>query len=322
MAGSSPLQKENFKELITPGLKAAFFETLEARKKLAKRYEIFGTDSTTRSTETTASTGALDARNWNFRKHGRVQRAGLERGFPKTWNPIPFAQAIDVDRELVDDLLESNHPIPRDLAQRPVAIADALEIFCENVAAEVFNYAFTDSGTTPNGFSIAGPDGVGLVSTAHPLGPNNSATQSNEFTLELTADNLDTVVTATEDFTDDNGNRIGLDGDRWLIVPKALRRRAEAIVNSELEPGTANNTINTMRDSVSKIITWPALTDPTAWFVVEPVRMKQHLIWLDRVLPDFFSEKDNDTQQYSWGVYCRFDRGYDDWKWIAGSKPA
>lgn len=323
MAGSSPLQKENFKELITPGLRAAFFERLESRRQRSRRYEIFGQATTTKAQETTTSTGALDASvaSWQFRKHGRVQYAGLERGFPKTWNPVAFAKGIQVDRELVDDLIESDHPIPRDLASQPVAIADALEVFAEKVAAEVFNYAFTDSGTTPAGFGIAGPDGVGLLSTAHPLGPASSLTYSNELSLALTPDNLDTAIRALEDVPDDNGEPIGNDGEYWLIVPKALRRTATVINESELVTGSPNNDVNTMRGAVSRIIDWPALTDPTAWFVVKPDRMKEHLLWMDRIAPDFFSEKDDDTQIYRWGVYTRFDRGFDDWKWIVGSKP-
>lgn len=316
---SSPLQKGNFKEHFTPILKHVWSESLADKKKNSKRYEIFGSDTMTSHSQKTSAMGSMDPRDWNFRKHGRVQYAGLEPGFTKEWKPVEFAKGIQVDRALVDDIIDGTGQIPKDLSRTPQALAEAFEVFCETVAAEIFNFAFTDAGTTPNGFNIAGPDGVGLVSTAHPLGPNNSATQSNEHTLALTPDNLDTVCIAMENVTDDVGTKLGLTPTH-LLVPTALRRKAREILESDKDPNNANNTVNTLSRSL-ELIVWPYLTDATAWFVLDMGRAKQHLLWIDRVKVELASAKDDDTQIYKWLVYARFDRGFDDWKWIQGAKP-
>lgn len=318
---SAPLMKGNFKELITPGLRKSFYDGIEERRKLSKRHLLFGEGTLDRHSEKTVGVGAMSPSNFNFKKHGRTQYSGLEQGFAKTWSAEKFKGGMQVDRDLIEDLLETDAPIPRSLTEQPKAIGDALEIFYEQAAAEVFNYAFTDSGTTPNGFGIAGPDGVGLVSAAHPLSPTNSATQSNEFALDLSVDNLDTVVVAMEAFTDDQGNRIGVTPDTLVVAP-GLRRRARTILESVLEPGHANNDKNVVGDYITNVVVWPYLTDSNAWFVVDSTRAKRHLMWLDRVKPQWAGDLDEDTDTYRWQVRFRFDRGFDDWRWVAGSNPS
>lgn len=318
---SAPLRKGNFNELITPALRASFYEGLEARAALGKRKLLFGQGTLSRHKETTVGIGNMPTSNFNFKKHGRTQYSGLEQGFSKDWIAEKFKGGIQVDRDLIEDLLDNNAPIPRSLTENPKAVGDALEVFCEQVAAEIFNYAFTDSGTTPNGFSIAGPDAVGLCSTAHPLSPTNASTQSNEYTYDLTVDNLDTVVVAMEGTTDDQGNRIGVVPDT-LLVPPGLRRKARTIVESVNEPGHANNDKNVVGDYIQNVIVWPYLTDSNAWFVLDSQRAQRHLLWLDRTRPQWVGDVDEDTDTYRWSVRYRFDRGFDDWKWVAGSNPS
>jgi hypothetical protein len=318
---SAPLRKGSFAELITPVLRSSFYEGMEERAKQSKRTMLYGDGTLTRHKETTVGIGNMSTSNFRFKGIGRTQYSGLEQGFAKDWIAEKFKGGIQVDRDLIEDLLDDSAPIPRSLTENPRAVGDALEIFCEQVAAEPFNYAFTDSGTTPNGFGIAGPDGVGLCSTAHPLSPTNATTQSNEYTLDLTVDNLDTVMVGMAGITDDQGNKIGIVGDT-LVVPYALRRRGLTIVQSELEPGHANNDANVVGNGIQNVIVWPYLTDSNAWFVVDSTRMKRHLLWLNRTTPQWAGDLDEDTDTYRWSVRYRFDRGFDDWKWIAGSNPS
>jgi phage major head subunit gpT-like protein len=94
---------------------------------------------------------------------------------------------------------------------------------------------------------VAGADGVGLCSTAHPYGPNNtSSTQANEGTLALTSDNLVATKNAMRSFTDDKGELIAVHPD-LLLVPPELEETAIKIVSGDLDPDSANNTSTSTR---------------------------------------------------------------------------
>lgn len=313
------MTKGNFKEAVTPGLKRSFYTTLEKYRAKAKRTEIFGQDSSVQHKETTFGYGSMGADGWSLGDQGQIQYESIDRGYAKEWTHYEFGRGIQVKRSFVDDLLDSGAPIPRQLTDQPGALAIGLEKLMEKAAVEVFNNAFTDSGVTALGFDIAGPDAVGLCSAAHPHGPNNSATQSNEGTLALSAANLEATVVLMQQFTDDKGDPEGVMPDT-LVVPLGLRQTARQILESQGMPGTANNDKNV--PSISKLIVWDGLSDANDWFVIDSEMAKRHLLFIDRVSPEFFSAKDDDRQVYKWGTYARFTRGWDNWKWVYGQKAA
>lgn len=310
---------ENWPKLLLPGLRKIWHTRLRERSELFMGEQIFPMDTSQRAQEDYMGVGEVGSEGWTeFEKTRRVPYGGFDPNFPQTLKHKTFAKGLIVERELLEDNLYPQAGIPKAISQQVSKLADSAAIFREKAAADVFNNAFTDSGLDSTGTSVAGPDGVGLVSTAHPLSPSNtSATQSNEFTLTLTSDNVSTVYRAMRRWTDDKGDLVSIKPDT-LLVPPELEDQANTIVNTPQLPGGNANDINPNYKRFN-VEVWPYLTDTNAWFMIDSVLKNEHLVWLDRVKPEWQSTEDFDTIMAKYRGYMRFSRGWTAWQWIAGS---
>lgn len=309
----------NFPTLLEPGLRMVFHDGLRGAERRFRAAEIFTYERSTRASEKVQGVGELGTDAFNrFQRTGRV---GYD-SFAPTWlserRHREFAAGIQFDRATIEDNLYLDDGIPRAFTGPVRKQARALALFRELSAAAVFNNAFTDSGVDREGFSVSGPDGVGLCSTAHPVSPSDlTTTQSNEFNLAFTPANITAVKLAMQGWTDDRGNPAGVEPDT-LIVPVQLAEIAWIINTSDKDPFSANNTPNPHKGRW-KIIVWSFLTDADAWFMVDSELSREFLIWYERIAPELNASRDFDTFIARFSVYNRFSRGWDDWRWIAGS---
>jgi hypothetical protein len=316
-----PTIRESWPTLLLPGLRKVWTLGLSEQDPTFMRTSIFPIDSSQRAKETHQGIGELGSEMWNqFNELGRVPYDGFSPLWPHELVHRRYAGGMQVERELVDDLLYPEAPIPRSITERAAALGRSAALHRERSAAALFNNAFTDTGTDNEGFSVSGPDGVGLISTAHKNSPSDATTQSNEFTLALSGDNLTTVRLAMNAWTDDRGHLAPSNPDT-LLIPPALEETADIILKSQLDPTSANNAINPNVGRYTKVV-WPWLTDTNAWFLIDSAKKRQHLIWLDRILPEFAAEGDFDTFIAKYRGYYRFSRGWSHWNWIAGSNPS
>jgi len=313
----NPMISENWAALLEPGLRRVFHLRMRAREALFKRTVVFPTDSSVRAFEDMQGVGELGTDGWNIEDSGRVQYDRFRRGYLTRLEHREFAKGVVVERKLMEDNLYPGAGIPREITGRVEKLATSAAIKREKSAANVFINAFTDSGTDDEGQPIAGADLVGLCSTAHPNGPDGqSGTQSNEGTTALSRTSLRDTALDMREFTDDAGELV-LANPNQLLIPPELEDTAEIITRSEQDPDSAENAVNPQRGRY-QITSWDYLTDANNWFLIDSALKEEHLVWLDRVLPEFASEGDFDTLQAKYRGYMRFSRGFDDWRWIFG----
>jgi hypothetical protein len=313
--------KENWAELLLPGLRKIWHTRMRSREKLSKRTEIYPVDTSTKAAETTQGIGELGTDGWNeFERNRRVGYDGFEKGFKQTLAHRTYAKGLIVQRELMEDNQYAEAGIPKEVKQNVEKLAGSAALHREKSAAALFNNAFTDAGVDNEGHPVAGPDGVGLCSTAHPLSPVDAATQSNEGVLALTNENVKATRLLMRRFTDDQGELVSIEPGT-LLVPPELEEKALILVNTERDPDSAENAVNTNKNRF-KVVVWDYLTDPEAWWMLDDLLKEEHLVWYDRVLPEFTSESDFDTTDAKYKGYMRFSRGFDAWQWIYGNKPA
>ena len=307
-----PLTAGNFADLLKPGLKSIFDIGMSRPQPMLEM--LFGVQASTRFEEQyqgMGSQGVVPVFD------GTVPYTDFDAGYRTDIRNFEFAQGIQVERRLVDD--DQYNQINR----RASNMADAFQTTRETDAANVFINAFTDSGTNRMGASTNGADGVALLSAAHPHSPANSGTtQSNEGTLALTIDNLDTTRQAMRNFTDDKGNLLGVTPN-LLLVPPELERQATQIVAERAiyEPGSAQYDVNMFAGRFRPVV-WNRLTDSNAWFLIDSTLMKQHLIWQNRIAPEFAQAEDFDGLTAKFRGYMRYGIGWTDWRWIYGQNPS
>jgi phage major head subunit gpT-like protein len=306
-----PLTSSNFASALEPSLRAIFDIALSRPRPVMET--LFGAVSSTRRTEHYQALGAMGlVPPWN----GTVPYEDFAGGYKTDILNYELALGMLVERSLVDD---AQYP---EIRSRATNIGDSFSRTIEHDAANVFINAFTDSGTNRLGASTNGADGVGLCSTAHPHSPSNADTQSNEGTLALSLENLDTTRQAMMNFTDDKDDLLGIMPD-LLLVPPELERTATQIVSERAfyEPGSAQFDVNMFSGRIRPLV-WNRLTDANAWFLIDSSLMKQSLIWQWRIRPEFAQSEDFDGMVAKYRGYMRYGTGWRDWRWIHGQNPS
>ena len=307
-----PLTSGNFADLLKPVLKGVF--DIGSSAPIEMIDFLFKKESSTRYEEQYQGMGAM-GKVPVF--GGTVPYADFDANYRTDIRNYEYAQGIQIERRLVDDDQTGQ------ITGRAANMAAQFRRTREADAADIFINAFTDSGTNRSGASTNGADGVALLSTAHPHSPSNTNnTQSNEGTLALTIDNLDTTRQAMRNFTDDKDQLLGINPD-MLLVPPELERAATQLVAERAiyEPGSAQFDVNMFAGRFRPVV-WNRLPDANAWFLIDSTLMKEHLIWQDRVLPDFAQAEDFDGLTAKYRGYMRYGIGWTDWRWIYGQNPS
>ncbi len=302
---SGPIINEGWADALEPGIREWFYLGLKRRPTL--REQLFNVIPSGKNTEHFENFGAIAPDAWrNFQKSGKVSSVGFDRGYKTNITPGEFIVELPIQRSFLEDNLYSQ------IMQPTMQLGDSYTLLTETDAASVFNNAFSAS--------YLGGDSVALCSDSHPNGPDVSGTQDNNGTLALTKANVDTVRQAMMAFKDDKGGLVSVVPDT-ILVPPALESDALVIAKSVNDPTSANNAINPQAGRFN-VVVWHYLSDGNAWFMIDSIRMKMSLLWLDRVPLDI-RLKNQDTMVFAtWIARARYGYGWTDWRWIYGNNPS
>lgn len=175
---------------------------------------------------------------------------------------------------------------------------------------EQFAFGLLNSATATT--IATGFDGLALASTAHTR-MDGGATQANRPTtlaaLSLTA--LEDAVIAFTKLVDDRG-RPYISVPRKLIIPLDLRLVAREILGSAMNPNTANNATNALKDEfdITPVAT-PYITSSTFWALVGDKHDLQ-IRWNER--PKSASETDFDSDTIKRKVTKWLGRGFGEYR--------
>jgi hypothetical protein len=220
------------------------------------------------------------------------------QGYTSRYTHVAYGLGFIVTREAIDDNQYRSKALrgTRDLAF-------SMRQTKENVAANVYNRAFT-SGYT-------GGDGVVLGSASHPsLNGNWSNILSTA--ADLSEASLEDMCVQIMNVTNERGLRISL-MPRSLHVPTALAFESVRILKSQLQNDSANNAINAMRSmglfpEGAKVNHY--FTDTDAWFV--RTNAPNGLKFFSRVAAEFAQDNDFDTSNLKYKAYERYAPGWTD----------
>lgn len=209
--------------------------------------------------------------------------------------------------ELKDNLYE------RVSRNRSAALAFSFAQTRENVGAQVYNRAFNSSYT--------GADGKELLATDHTMA--NGSTYSNELSTPASFSEaaLEDLTIQIMQATDAKGLKISLIPKK-LIGPVNLVYEFERVLKTQLQPETANNTINAIR-AMGVIPSYTCnhyLTDTNNWFI--RTNAPQGMLWFDREPVEFTKDEDFDTDNAKAKGYMRFTCGWAEPRALYGSAPA
>jgi hypothetical protein len=230
----------------------------------------------------------------------------LAPGFDKTYQADTYELAFRTSKEALDDEQEE-------------VVSDAARALGQSMT---YTYNVDHANLFNNGFSstTGSPDGKELFATDHPL--VGGGTEQNELTTaaDLSVQSLRDALNDIGDTTDDAGKLI-----HWrpkiLLVPTELKWLGKELLNSADRPDTANRATNAMKDEGLRLVSWPYLTDPDAWFLLaEPSKHNVRSYWREK--PNVLHDWDFESSSFKVKIRARWIRGWSDFRGTYGSPGA
>jgi len=136
-------------------------------------------------------------------------------------------------------------------------------------AAVPFNSGFT--ALSSGGYGVG--DGVPLFSTAHPQVAGPTISNRPTVAVDLNETSLEAATIQIAKWTDDRGKLINA-RVRKMLVPVDNQYVATRVLDTQLQPGTANNDVNAIRVTAAVPEGFAVnhyFTDPDAWFLMTDV---------------------------------------------------
>ena len=220
--------------------------------------------------------------------------------------------AFALTEEAVEDNLYSS------LGKRYTkALARSMANTKEVKGADVLNNAFSSSFT--------GGDGGSLINTAHPLAGGGSAANRAATMADLNETSLEDALIDISTFTDDRGLTISVQATK-LVVPPQLVFVADRILNSDGRTGTADNDINSIKNTgviPGGYTVNHYLNDPDAFFLLTSVTESgEGLKMFQRTAMETSMEPDFSTGNIRYKARERYSFGFSDWRGVYGSQGA
>jgi hypothetical protein len=227
------------------------------------------------------------------------------QGFTTRYTHVAYASGYIVTKEELDDNLYLEVS-----KRRASSLAMGFRQTKENVAANIYNRAFTGGYT--------GGDGVALCATNHPNTSGGTYANTPTVSADLSEASLEDAMIAIMGYQNDRGLLINV-MPRSLIIARQEWYNANRILKSVYTPGSANNDINVLKATNALpegIVMNHYLTAPHAWFL--RTNIQNGLKYYSRVGITFDQDNDFDTMNAKAKGYERYSFGWTDPRAIWG----
>ena len=185
-----------------------------------------------------------------------IQYDDASQGFVWRYNHTTMALGFQITQEAFDDMLGEAQAF-----KRGKALGYSMRQTKEVRGFNMLNRAFTATYTFGDGKELCADD----------LPNKSGGTWRNELSTaaDLSEASVEQALVDIGGFTDDRGLKIHI-MSKMLVVPVALQFEAHRLLNSVLQPGSANNDTNAIKGMgmfPEGALVSPYLTDTDAWFI-------------------------------------------------------
>lgn len=231
-------------------------------------------------------------------------------GYHTKIEPKEFAGGIQFERKLLDN---KKYDVLRNDSAGLMRAAGRVR---EKYGARTFGYAFSSAFDF-----MESEEGVSLCSSSHTTKSGTST--SNGFDNSGTTPFSKTAVAATRvlmrKFRSDISERIEISDNLALIVPDNLADDAFELVKTPMGMDTGDSNVN-MAYKRYEVIPYLRLDDydTNNWFMVDKDKMKQDLIWIERIAPEPKTTIDFESYMTKQAVYMNVGSGFKNWRWVYG----
>lgn len=227
-----------------------------------------------------------------------------QEGYTTRYTMLTYSMGFALTQEAFEDNLYDSLSAryTRELAR---SMANTMQI----TAANVINNGFT--ALASGGYGVG--DGVPLFSTAHPQVAGPVISNISSTAADLNETSLEAAMIQIAKWTDDRGKLINA-RVRKMIVPVDNQYNAIRTLETQLQPGTANNDVNAIRTSAAVPEGFAVnhyLTDTLFWGLLTDV--PEGFKYFNRVPISEDNDGDFDTGNLRFKIRQRFAFGVSDY---------
>ena len=292
----------NHPKALWPGIKAIWGRQYNEHVK--ERTDLFDMDTSSQAYEEDFEVTGFGLAPVKDEGAG-VQFDSETQGTVSRFTHIAYALGYIVTKEELDDNLYEQVA-----GRRTQALAFSMNQTQENVAANVYNKAFTGGAV--------GGDGSQLIVNSH---PTRSGTQSNLLTTaaEISEAAIEDMIIQIMGAQNSRGLKINL-MPQCLNVPRQQWFEANRILKSVLQNDTANNATNVLKatNALPKgIKVNHYFTSSTAWFI--RTNAPRGMICYERKKAEFTKDNDFNTENAKAKAYERSSYYWSDFRGLYGT---
>jgi len=288
---------------LEPGLNALF--GLEYKRYENEAAQIFDTESSERAFEEEVMLSGFGAAPVKG-EGSSITFDDAQEAYTARYNNETIALAFSITEEAIEDNLYDR------LASRYTkALARSMAHTKQVKGATILNDAFDTA--------VTGGDGVTLCNASHPLVNNNTFANRPVTAADLNETSLENGLIEIAAFVDERGLKVSVQGTK-LVVPANLQFVADRLLESTLQPGTADNDVNATRNMGMLPQGYTVnhfLNDANAWFIKTDA--PRGFIHFERLSMSTKMEGDFDTGNVRFKARERYSFGYSDPRCVYGS---
>lgn len=242
--------------------------------------------------------------------NGSLSTLSVHPGFHTKIEHKEYAAQLVSERKLVDD---EKYGVIRNKAKKLMTSAARTK---EKKGVRAFANSFSSAFDY-----MVSEENVSLCSSSHTTKSGTSTTTGfdNSGVDALSPTSVAATRLLMRGFKSDISERIDISDNLALVVPDNLADRAMEIVGTPKSLDTAEGNINVQHNRY-EVIPYLRLddSDTNNWFLTDKDKMKENLLWFDRIPAEFKTNIDWQTYAVMNAVYLRFSYGHRDWRWIYG----
>ena len=262
--------------------------------------------STTRATEQVFSFSGLPAA-YRTSELEPIYYADMHELAATTFTVYKYTLASMFSHEFLKDQWH----LPDMMKEAGSAAGDSHSFIKDQVVSSVLNRAFNSSYPLYDGVELCG---------THTLKSGDS--YDNDLTpASITFDNVWSAVNHFETTLLSQSGLYLRDKPEYLIYHPSKEKEVQAILQSQLQPGTADNDKNTLRGYSLKPVACRHLSTTTNWFIAGS-RFKNDYCFFSREGLSTATEDDFDRMGVKFRSYQRFAVGVRDFLYIVGNPGA
>lgn len=300
-----PIVRGDFAAQLAPGLIWSTFNRYKEKPEQYRRYN--NVQNSSKAYEEDAGLAGLGPLAPKAELEGAVFDKPIQLGLVRYIHET-FALAVAYSKEMRDD---EQYGLMTQLAGQ---LGKSARFTSELYGHDVWNNAFVTT-------KYAGRDTLALCATNHPIvGLGTTRGNRPAVDVDLSHAALEAGIQNFMTQIDDRGLPIDL-VPKFLLISPENAHNAERLLQSEFQPGTNNNDINTLRAAGITPVVGNYFTDSDAWFLIAPPsEIDVRFYW--REMADTKTWDDDNADATFHKIRQRHSVGFGDWRGVYGSTGA